>query len=241
MSAVWAASNQRENALLLMLAIADHANDEGIAWPGIDSLAQKTRVSRRTVQRMVRQLAESGEIIMERGTGRGHTHRYRINLDRLKGVNVTPFIPFERVTVTTLKGDTAVSRKGDTAVSPEPSTTVKEPSTTAKRARKHEQGRAVAVVGGEPSETERGIYNVLVHAGASATRQLRAIAQRLATVDGATPDAVRDAFVAERDKAKSTGAKNPVGVALSVIGAPEWRPTRKARVVWRMAGEEVQS
>ena len=47
---------------LIMLAIADHANDSGEAWPGIESLAFKAECSPRSVQTHLRELESSGDI-----------------------------------------------------------------------------------------------------------------------------------------------------------------------------------
>ena len=47
---------------LIMLAIADHANDSGEAWPSIENLAYKAECSTRSVQIHIQQLHENGEI-----------------------------------------------------------------------------------------------------------------------------------------------------------------------------------
>lgn len=46
-SLVWDCSGQKSGKLLLLLAIADHANEQGVAWPGIPLLARKTRLCER--------------------------------------------------------------------------------------------------------------------------------------------------------------------------------------------------
>lgn len=64
---------------LVLLAIADHANHDGLdAYPSIDHLARKAKVSRATVQRALTRLVELGELQIEHGSGRGHTSRYRV-------------------------------------------------------------------------------------------------------------------------------------------------------------------
>ena len=45
---------------LVLLAIADHANDEGHGWPSIETLANKSSVSRRTVLRILKGLEGAG-------------------------------------------------------------------------------------------------------------------------------------------------------------------------------------
>lgn len=78
MNAVWHLSKQKGTPLLLMIAIADNANDNGEAWPGIEYLARKIRMSERQTQRLVRDLERTDELIVERGGGRGNAHRYFI-------------------------------------------------------------------------------------------------------------------------------------------------------------------
>jgi 5-methylcytosine-specific restriction endonuclease McrA len=60
-----------------LLAIADNAKDSGVAWPGIDYLASKTRVSRRTVIRLIKTIEDSGELIVSRELKH---NRYYINV-----------------------------------------------------------------------------------------------------------------------------------------------------------------
>ncbi len=78
MNAVWHLSKQKGTSLLLLIAIADNANDDGEAWPGIEYLARKIRMSERQTQRLVRDLEKTDELIVERGGGRGNAHRYFI-------------------------------------------------------------------------------------------------------------------------------------------------------------------
>ena len=78
MNAVWHLSKQKGTPLLLMIAISDNANDNGEAWPGIEYLSRKIRMSERQTQRLVRDLEKTDELIVERGGGRGNAHRYFI-------------------------------------------------------------------------------------------------------------------------------------------------------------------
>lgn len=66
MSRVWEKSTQKGSALLLLLAIADHAADDGYCWPGIPVLAKKIRMSERSVMRLVKQIEEDGELYVIR-------------------------------------------------------------------------------------------------------------------------------------------------------------------------------
>ncbi|MEZ0231885.1 MAG: helix-turn-helix domain-containing protein [Methylophilaceae bacterium] len=116
--------------MLLALALADHADDDGEnIYPSIQSLALKTRQSERTVQRAIKTMIKSGWLIpvwLNVG-GRGKTSEYKINPDWLKGDNLSPINIVdnskERVTSTTERV-TSKTLKGDIAVSPESSITI---------------------------------------------------------------------------------------------------------------------
>jgi hypothetical protein len=85
MTAIWEYSSHKGAALLLMLAIADHASDDGTnAYPSVRRLAQRTRLSERTVQRTIQECEASGELVVNRPDTREHRpNYYTIRLDRL--------------------------------------------------------------------------------------------------------------------------------------------------------------
>ena len=62
MSHVWEHSQHKGGDLLLLLAIADHADDHGQAFPSIKLLAQKTRMTERNVQLVIKRLTHSIEL-----------------------------------------------------------------------------------------------------------------------------------------------------------------------------------
>jgi hypothetical protein len=78
MTMVWEHAPCRENALIVLLALADWSNDSGECWPSIQKLADKTRIDRRSAQRIIRRLAKDNLITIEEGGGRAKQHRYRI-------------------------------------------------------------------------------------------------------------------------------------------------------------------
>ncbi len=45
---------------LVLLALADHADDDGVCWPGMRLVAQKAGISKRTAQRHVKKLEDAG-------------------------------------------------------------------------------------------------------------------------------------------------------------------------------------
>lgn len=79
---VWKYSKTTGNDRLLLLAIADHAGDDGDhAWPSVKTLADKATCSERTVQRRIQHLEEIGCLTVVRGAGQNGTHRYRVHMD----------------------------------------------------------------------------------------------------------------------------------------------------------------
>lgn len=75
---VWARSESRNGARLVMLALADRADDNGRAWPSIDDLAERTKLSPRAVQKGINNLVDIGELEVDNGGGRHRSNRYRI-------------------------------------------------------------------------------------------------------------------------------------------------------------------
>jgi len=80
MSNVWEQSLHEGSPLLLLLALADHASDDGVCWPGIPRLAHKTRKTERHTKRLLVKLEKSGEVYIAREVGRGNTNMYYITL-----------------------------------------------------------------------------------------------------------------------------------------------------------------
>src|SRR5947208_9033856 len=79
-SAVWKHSRQKSGGLLVLLALADYTNNEGIAWPALSTLARKIRMSKRNVQRWVRVLEKAGELEVRPNQGRKGSNIYKICL-----------------------------------------------------------------------------------------------------------------------------------------------------------------
>lgn len=78
---VWEHSRQNKSgALVVLLAIADYANEDGIAWPAVGTLARKTRMSKRNVQRWLKTLERDGELKVFRNEGRHGSNVYKICL-----------------------------------------------------------------------------------------------------------------------------------------------------------------
>ena len=65
---------------LVLLKLADNANDEGIAWPSFETIAAQCECSRRTVIRHIKKLEEDGVIAVQK---RFKDNRSRSNVYRL--------------------------------------------------------------------------------------------------------------------------------------------------------------
>jgi hypothetical protein len=82
MSSVWKHSQHRGTALLLLLALADSANDYGECYPGIAYLAKKCRMKERNLQVLLKELEKSDELIIKRQEGQdtptGKTNLYMV-------------------------------------------------------------------------------------------------------------------------------------------------------------------
>lgn len=63
---VWEHSRQRGTALLVLLAMADRADELGVVWAGTHWLAARARVERRQIIRTVHYLEAQGELIVMR-------------------------------------------------------------------------------------------------------------------------------------------------------------------------------
>ncbi len=89
MNRIWERSNNKGSALLLLLAIADHAHDDGGgAYPSVRSLARKTRMSERATRLLIQRLVDSGEIEVQIGAGPKGVNLYRVNLEALMGAKI---------------------------------------------------------------------------------------------------------------------------------------------------------
>jgi hypothetical protein len=80
---VWQESQHKGSTLVFLLAIADYANDHGLAYPGIETLAKKCRMTERNVINTKDRALESGELaVFERASPYG-TNLYQIILPGL--------------------------------------------------------------------------------------------------------------------------------------------------------------
>jgi hypothetical protein len=121
MALVWQYSRNRGGPLLVELAIADHAHDDGGgAYPSIAALAKKARISERQAQRSIALLVGSSELTVDRGAGPHGANLYAINLEALVGGDNLPGVAKCRGDISDAGGDTDVAG-GVTPMSPKPS------------------------------------------------------------------------------------------------------------------------
>ena len=78
MSEVWEYSRHDGTHLLMLLAIADFADDDGRAYPAVATLARKCRMKPRNAQTILATLRQSGELAIRMGEGPRGTNLYRI-------------------------------------------------------------------------------------------------------------------------------------------------------------------
>ena len=69
---------------LILMALCDAANDYGVCWPSVSTVATKCCVSVRTVRRVMQKLVERGLLLSEqryRKDGSCSSNRYRLQLE----------------------------------------------------------------------------------------------------------------------------------------------------------------
>ncbi len=116
MHIVWEHAPYAEGSLLVLLALADWANDEGESWPAMGTLAAKARLGERQAQRVLRGFEKDGIVTVRRGGGRSKQNVYRINTDILTGFPAA----LGKVSPASRKGDIGDAKRV-TPTSPDPS------------------------------------------------------------------------------------------------------------------------
>lgn len=82
MAAIFESTTLGPTERLIMLALADHADDDGRCYPSIQRLCQRTGLSERAVRTNLRALEKSRYIRTEKGGGRGGTSLYFISVNQ---------------------------------------------------------------------------------------------------------------------------------------------------------------
>ena len=117
MSAVWANGPDSKTELLVLLALADNADDQGKCWPSYATIARKSRITRRHVIRIISKLCKDGYIKKKKRMQNQEqtSNIYMINIEKLGGDTVS--LVTDNVTTPSDNGDTPLV----TTVTPEPS------------------------------------------------------------------------------------------------------------------------
>lgn len=80
LSAVFEGSITKNGARLVLLALADRADDFGKCYPGIDDLMHRTGLKKTAVWNATNEAIAAGELTVEKYKGPKHTHLYTIHI-----------------------------------------------------------------------------------------------------------------------------------------------------------------
>lgn len=89
---VWTHKFGSPTAKLVMMAVAKHADEKGVCWPKVRTLAEFCGISARTVQRQLKEFEQAGLITIQkkyRADGGQTANVYCIALPVVKGVGAT--------------------------------------------------------------------------------------------------------------------------------------------------------
>jgi helix-turn-helix protein len=76
MNRVWEHSEQKEGTLLVLLALADYADDNGVCWPAQPEIAKKARLTDRQIRNVLKGLVDGGDLLFVPSKGRGRPAVY---------------------------------------------------------------------------------------------------------------------------------------------------------------------
>ena len=130
MSAIFESVSLGPTERLIMLALADHADDEGRCYPSVARIAQRTGLSERAVQTNVRSLIAAGYINVTIGGGKGHSNLYFISANPAADAPQTPqqMHPAADAPRSRCAPNPAADAPNPAADAPEPPITIIEPS-----------------------------------------------------------------------------------------------------------------
>ena len=80
MAAVWEREDISATEALILLALADHANDEGNCYPSVGRLAKRCKMSDRGVQKIVQRLVERGLLEVDQQAGKRGANVFQLHL-----------------------------------------------------------------------------------------------------------------------------------------------------------------
>lgn len=128
MSAIFDSKTLGPTERLVMLALADHADDEGKCYPSIQRLKERTGLSERAVQTNVKKLVDLGYLSVSIGGGKGNANLYFVSPNPAAGAPRTKCTPAADAPQTPQQ-----VRPNPAADAPEPSGTTIEPPVSSAR------------------------------------------------------------------------------------------------------------
>ncbi len=90
MGAVWEHAPFQQTTLLVLLALADHASDDGTAWPAVPRIAARARTTERHVRRILSDLEAAGWVQRTERAGTSSVYRLTPDLNVTPDAHVTP-------------------------------------------------------------------------------------------------------------------------------------------------------
>lgn len=76
MSACWPLGGMSASQKAVLISLADNANDEGVCWPSIARIAERTCLSERAVQGAIKALTAAGYLVVQ--PRQGHSTMFRV-------------------------------------------------------------------------------------------------------------------------------------------------------------------
>lgn len=122
MSAIFDSKTLGPTERLIMLALADHADDAGRCYPSMQRLQERTGLSERAVQTNVRALTDKGYLRVIVGGGKGNANVYFVS------ANPAAETPYQMHPAADAPQTPQQMRSNPAADAPEPSGTIIEPS-----------------------------------------------------------------------------------------------------------------
>ncbi len=86
-------SRSKGTDLLVLLVLADYANESGISWPSVATLARTCRMTPRNLNLRLASLRELGEVEVEQNAGQAGSNLYRIAIPTPEAGYIPPLKP----------------------------------------------------------------------------------------------------------------------------------------------------
>jgi Helix-turn-helix domain len=170
---------------LILMALADAANECGICWPSVSTLADKCCVSMRTVRRVMRKLIERRLLLAEqryRRDGSCSSNRYRLKLEGGDRLSPPP------VAGDTIPGQRCEGPRDASVIPGTTSRTVKEPQPP--------QGTAASVLDTEAGDSGSGELSGLVFPRALTATEQEEAGRKLAGLSAGLAQQLLDELAA---------------------------------------------